>query len=399
MELAQRNYQSAAAGLEALFAASAPDVISFAGGYPDRSLFPTEALNQAFATSFTSGDSELLQYNSARGFLPLREKLAKRMSQDGILVSADDVLMTQGAQQGIDLAARLLLDKGDGLVVEGPTYVGALAAFDAYQPTYYTVPVEADGMDLHALQKLLMTHKIKMIYTVPDFQNPTGTVMSVAKRKALVALANQYDVVILEDGPYRDLRYEGENLPPIRHFDTQGRVIFLGSFSKILAPSLRIGWLTASAALLKPLMALKGGADVESSTLMMQGINNYLAHNDLDAHIQTIRTCYKAKKDLMVQTLRQYLPAGCSVNDPQGGFFLWLSLPTGFDAEAFMYDTLLPQANVSFVPASVMIPGKGLTNGARLNFTGCSLEQIQAGSKALGVALSAALRPSAANVQ
>ncbi|MCI1986277.1 MAG: PLP-dependent aminotransferase family protein [Lactobacillus sp.] len=393
MELAQRNYQTSASGLEALFAASAPDVISFAGGYPDRSLFPRQELNHAFSSSFTNGDSELLQYASTAGYQPLREKLAARMTRDGINADAKDVLLTQGAQQGIDLTARLLLNAGDGLVVEGPTYVGALAAFDAYQPTYYTVPVEDDGMDLHALQKVLMTQKIKLIYTIPDFQNPTGTVMSLKKRQALVALANRYDVVILEDGPYRDLRYTGTNLPPLRYFDTQGRVIFLGSFSKILAPSLRLGWLTASPELLKPIMALKGGADVESSNLMMQGINSYLDHNDLDAHIQKIRTCYREKKDLMVKTLRSYLPDSCQINDPEGGFFLWLNLPAGFDAEDFMNNQLLPEANVSFVPASVMTPGHGPVNGARLNFTGPTLAQIQSGAQALGQALQSALSP------
>ncbi|WP_461213774.1 aminotransferase-like domain-containing protein [Lacticaseibacillus sp. GG6-2] len=395
MEFAQRNNHNAATGLEALFAASTPDVISFAGGYPDRSLFPKRELNAAFANSFASDDTELLQYTSAAGYRPLREKLAKRMQGNDIDASADDILLTQGAQQGIDLTARLLLNPGDGLVVEGPTYVGALAAFDAYQPTYYTVPMEADGMDLHALQKVLMTHHVKMIYTIPDFQNPTGTVMSLAKRKALVALANQYDVVILEDGPYRDLRYTGESLPPLRHFDTQGRVIFLGSFSKILAPSLRLGWVNASPALLRPLMSLKGGVDVESSNLMMHGIDNYLEHNDLDAHIETIRACYREKKNLMVKTLRQYLPNGCSINDPEGGFFLWLRLPEGFDAEAFMNDTLLPEANVSFVPASIMVPDHTMTNGARLNFTGASLTAIKAGARALGLALQTELKQSA----
>lgn len=391
MELAQRNYQNASAGLEALFAASNPSVISFAGGYPDRKLFPTRELNQAFAHSFSGSDPELLQYASASGFQPLRQKLATRMQQDGMTVTDQDVLLTQGAQQGIDLTARLLLNVGDGLVVEGPTYVGALAAFDAYQPTYYAVPVEADGMDLHALQKVLMTKSVKLIYTIPDFQNPTGTVMSLAKRQALIALANQYDVMILEDGPYRDLRYSGSNLPTLQSLDTQGRVIFLGSFSKILAPSLRLGWLVAQPELLHHLTALKGGVDVESSNLMMHGINEYLEHNDLNAHIQQIRACYFEKKNLMVTTLRQHLPAGCTVNDPDGGFFLWLQLPADFDAEAFMNAILMPQANVSFVPASVMIPGAGMTNGARLNFTGPTLAQIKTGASALCEALSQAL--------
>ena len=215
----------------------------------------------------------MLQYASTEGYEPLRAKIAARLQTTGMQVDADDIMMTQGAQQGIDLVARLMLDPGDGLVVEAPTYLGALAAFNAYQPTYYEVPMQADGMDINALQRILMSRKVKFIYTVPDFQNPTGVVMSLAKRQAIIRLANQYDVMILEDNPYRDLRYTGKALPTIKSLDTEGRVIYLGSFSKILSPSLRMGWLVAAPNLLKELLALKGGSDLESSNLVMHGIN------------------------------------------------------------------------------------------------------------------------------
>lgn len=392
MKFAKRTQKTGNSGLEDLFAASGPNVISFAGGYPDRSLFPTQQLNQAFKHSFNSGDTELLQYASTQGYLPLREKLAARLRATGIPTRADNIMMTQGAQQGLDLVARLMLDPGDGLVVEAPTYLGALAAFNAYQPTYYEIPMQDDGMDINALQRVLMSHKVKFIYTVPDFQNPTGVVMSVAKRQALIRLANQYDVMILEDNPYRDLRYDGKPLPTIKSFDTQGRVVYLGSFSKILSPSLRMGWLVAAPDLLQELLALKGGSDLESSNLTMHGIDAYMAENDLDAHITEIQNRYREKKNAMVAAMNRYLPDEAHFTNPDGGFFLWLTMPAGFDMGAFMKQHLLPESNISYVPSANLYATSAQVNGARLNFTGPTLEQIDTGIKALGDALKTALQ-------
>lgn len=392
MKFAKRTQKTGNSGLEDLFAASGPNVISFAGGYPDRSLFPTQQLNQAFKHSFNSGDTELLQYASTQGYLPLREKIAARLRATGIPTCADNIMMTQGAQQGLDLVARLMLDPGDGLVVEAPTYLGALDAFNAYQPTYYEIPMQDDGMDINALQRVLMSHKVKFIYTVPDFQNPTGVVMSVAKRQALIRLANQYDVMILEDNPYRDLRYDGKPLPTIKSFDTQGRVVYLGSFSKILSPSLRMGWLVASPDLLQELLALKGGSDLESSNLTMHGIDAYMAENDLDAHITEIQNRYREKKNAMVAAMNRYLPDEAHFTNPDGGFFLWLTMPAGFDMGAFMKQHLLPESNISYVPSANLYATSAQVNGARLNFTGPTLEQIDTGIKALGDALKTALQ-------
>ena len=392
MKFAKRTQKTGNSGLEDLFAASGPNVISFAGGYPDRSLFPTQQLNQAFKHSFNSGDTELLQYASTQGYLPLREKIAARLRATGIPTRVDNIMMTQGAQQGLDLVARLMLDPGDGLVVEAPTYLGALAAFNAYQPTYYEIPMQDDGMDINALQRVLMSHKVKFIYTVPDFQNPTGVVMSVAKRQALIRLANQYDVMILEDNPYRDLRYDGKPLPTIKSFDTQGRVVYLGSFSKILSPSLRMGWLVAAPDLLQELLALKGGSDLESSNLTMHGIDAYMAENDLDAHITEIQNCCREKKNAMVAAMNRYLPDEAHFTNPDGGFFLWLTMPAGFDMGAFMKQHLLPESNISYVPSANLYATSAQVNGARLNFTGPTLEQIDTGIKALGDALKTALQ-------
>ncbi|WP_125702546.1 aminotransferase-like domain-containing protein [Lacticaseibacillus daqingensis] len=383
MKFAQRMTAYADNGMDALFAANDPELIAFAGGYPDATLFPAALLGQALTASTTPA---ALQYSTPQGSPALRTQLAHRLTQDGLPTTADQVLLTQGAQQALDLVARLLIDPGDGLVVEGPTYIGALSAFDTYQPTYYEVPVAHDGMDLTALRQVLRQHPVKLIYTVPDFQNPTGTVMSLAKRRALVALATQYDCVILEDAPYRALRYRGVQLPTLASLDTTGHVIHVSSFSKILAPNLRLGWLTAAPALLTPLIALKGGADLESSRVVTDAVAAYLAHHDLDAHIATLRQVYAAKMARLQSGLTPRLPAGATLSAPDGGFFLWLTCP-GLDMARFVKEVLGPQYHVAIVPGNTLSPHGHFQDAARLSFTGNTLAQIDEGARRLGQAL------------
>lgn len=384
MKLANRVAATQNVGLNDLYTAPDPQQISFAGGYPDPAMFPqaelTNGLKQAAA------DRAAFQYADAWGDRALRDQLAALMMADGIKATGTDILITQGAQQGIDLTARLMLDPGDGLVVEAPTYLGALAAFNQYAPTYYEVPMQEDGMDLEALQKILLTHPVKMIYTVPDFQNPTGAVMSLEKRRALVRLANRFDVLILEDGPYRFLRYEGASLPPIKAFDTEGRVIFLGSMSKILSPSLRLGWLVASPQLLDGLETLKGAADVESSALIQRGVSRYLDAADFPAHLAQLRQTYKDKRDVMLAALHRELPSGFAVTQPHGGFFLWLQGPAGLDMTRLQKGTLLP-AHVSLVPGRNLSPHHTMASGARLTFAAPAREDIEPGVKRLTKAL------------
>ncbi|WP_054722238.1 PLP-dependent aminotransferase family protein [Lacticaseibacillus nasuensis] len=386
MEFANRVARVERAGLTDLFA---PDeqTISFAGGLPDPAVFPKAALQAAFASRAQTDSA--FQYANSDGYAPLRAQLAKLMQADGVSVNASDLLITQGAQQGIDLTARLLLNPGDGVVVEGPTYLGALAAFDAYEPTYYEVPVEPDGMDLHALQKILLTHSVKVIYTVPDFQNPTGAVMSLAKRQALIRLAHQYDVVILEDAPYRLLRYEGDALPTLHSLDPDGRVVLLGSFSKILSPGLRIGWLTAAPRLLQALTALKGGADVESSALVMQSISTYLASADFPQHLAKLRNYYRTKRDAMLTALAS-LPPAIHYTRPTGGFFVYLTGPSWLDFSA-LQQTELAEAHVALVPSKNLYPSHAITNGARLTFAAPALADIAPGIARLNRALTQVL--------
>lgn len=387
MKFAKRVAATADSGLEDLDNDAEASVIPFAGGYPDPAVFPQADLQRAFKTATTQ--PALLQYATTAGYAPLRARLAQWLTEDGIPSKTEDVLMTQGAQQGIDLTAKLLLDKGDGLVVEAPTYLGALAAFNAYEPTYYEVPMQQDGLDIERLKQILAQHQIKMLYTVPDFQNPTGTVMSVAKRKALVALANQYDFVIVEDGPYRQLRYTGEDVPPIKHFDTQGRVVFLGSMSKIIAPGLRVGWMIAAPAMLEAMSVLKDAADVESSALVMASVDTYLSKVDFSAHIAALRQHYATKRDAMIRALDATMPPSVHYTRPAGGFFLWLTAP-GIDM-ANLAQTALPEAGVTIVPSVNLAPSHAIKNGARITFAAPPLAQIKPGVNKLAQVLKQAL--------
>lgn len=386
MNFSSRTDLTIQSGLNEIFRTRDHQTISLAGGLPDNSLFPKKELAAAYSKVLNSEDHSVYQYNGCQ--LPaLREKIARKMSQNEISATADDILCTQGAQQAIALTAQLLIDSGDGLIVEAPTYIGALAAFDVVEPTFYEVPLEDDGMDLNRLEHILKHHKVKMIYAIPDFQNPTGVVMSLEKRKKIVELANLYDVIVVEDGAYRDLRYTGDQLPPIKKFDTEGRVIYIGSFSKILAPAMRLGWLVASPEIKDELEALKNGSDIETSSLTMNAVNAYLEENDLEQHINEICKAYQPKKDLMVQALKEYMPIEAKFNNPSGGFFIWLSMPENFDMDHFLDHYLLPEMNVTLVPSKNLFTSKKVRNSARLNFTQPTSKQIITSIERLGTAI------------
>ncbi|WP_432541272.1 PLP-dependent aminotransferase family protein [Lactiplantibacillus argentoratensis] len=373
--------------LDEVFKNSAnPENISFAGGFPDQHLFPDNDLKQAYCDAIEHDGQGIFQYSSTQGLPALRQKIADRMATHAdVQVSADNVMMTQGGQQAIDLVAKLMLNHGDAMVVEGPTYMGALAAFDTYEPTYYEIPVDDNGMNIRQLRKTLKAHpEIKLIYTIPDFHNPTGTTMSAKRRQALVALANQYDVIILEDSPYRDLRYSDQSIPAIKHYDTEGRVIFISSFSKILSPALRTGWIVADDMIMRELVGLKSAIDVQSPNVTLAAINSYLDQHDIDDHVATISASYRVKRDAMLAALDQYFPQDVHYTRPNGGFFIWVTLPEGIDAKALLNDVVLPQAHVAYVPSTCQFASRKVKNGFRLNFTSLDVETITLGIKRLG---------------
>lgn len=369
-----------------------PDIVSFGGGYPDPALFPLDLLADIFDRAIREQGRTALQYGESAGLPALRERIAQRMRHDGVDCTAAGVLVLQGGQQGLDLVAKLLINPGDVILTENPTFLGALIAFNPYEPRYATVPVDDEGLDVEALARQLESVRdIRLIYVMPDFQNPTGVTLSLPRRQRLIELANRHDVLILEDTPYRDLRFRGSALPTLKSLDREGRVIFLGSFSKILAPGVRLGWAVAAPDLINQLGLLKLAADTQCSTLNMTAAALFLELGDVATHVQTIRDTYRLKKEAMTRALRTHLPATVTHTDPDGGMFTWLGFPEGFDAAQFLADVALPLAKVAYVPGATFFPLEPRSNYARFSYTAHSAERIEAAIASLGPFVHAAL--------
>ncbi|MER7247892.1 PLP-dependent aminotransferase family protein [Kribbella sp. NPDC000426] len=348
-----------------------PELISFGGGYPDPALFPMGELAEIYQKLLTPANARTLQYTESRGLVELRELIADRLTRNGTACGADDVLVIQGGQQGLDLTAKLVLDAGDVVITENPTFLGALIAFAPYEPQYAPVRIDDDGMDVDHLEEVLAANPgAKLLYTVPDFQNPAGVTLSLERRLRLIELANRHQLVVLEDTPYRDLRYEGSHLPTLKSLDTQGRVVHVGSFSKILAPGVRMGWAVAAPDVLEKLGLLKLAADTQSSTLNMAATAAYLGQYDVDQHVADGNVVYRHKRDLALATLDEVLPKSVRFTRPEGGLFTWLSFPDRFDATRFMQETLIPRAKVAYVPGATFFPLVQEPNHARLSYSG-----------------------------
>jgi 2-aminoadipate transaminase len=376
-----------------------PRIISFGGGYPDPALFPMDDLRAVYA-ELLAGNRAALQYCPSDGLPELREHVAKRLGRDGIAAGPADVLIIQGSQQGLDLAGKLVLNPGDTVVTENPTFLGALIAFNPFEPRYAPVRIDEDGMDTDDLARVLArSPSARLLYTVPDFQNPTGVTMSLPRRRRLIELANEHDLLVVEDTPYRELRYDGEHLPTLKSLDTEGRVLHLGSFSKILAPGLRLGWAVAGGEIQEKLALLKLAADTQCSTLNMAAVSLYLDRFDIDAHIATMVPAYRHKRDLMLDTLRTAFPDTVRFTIPQGGLFTWLTFPpvhdtpfdstfdSTFDTEVFMREVALPLAGVAYVPGRTFFPTTPEHHHARFNFSGLTDERITDGLTRLGAHL------------
>lgn len=386
---AQRMEKVEPSAIKELLALGAePSIISFGGGYPDASLFPAAQLEQVFRDVIRAPGGAAMQYAPSDGLPRLREQIAQLMVADGTACRPEDVLILQGSQQGLDFAAKMLVDPDDVIITEDPTFLGALIAFNPSQPRYAAVPMDSDGMRMDALEEALRSNpRARMIYTVPDFQNPTGVTLSLDRRHRLVELANAHDVIVLEDTPYRHIRFAGETLPTLKSLDTQGRVIHLGSFSKVLVPGLRIGWAVASPLLLEKMALLKVAADTQTSTLNMAAASLFLDRFDLTAHIAMLQKAYRHKKEVMLDAIRQHFPQDVTMTDPEGGLFAWATFPDGFDATAFMKDVALPQARVAYVPGATFFPVTEQANHARINYSAQSEDRIREGIAALGKVL------------
>ena len=344
-----------------------PDFISFAGGDPDPAFFPVDELMDFEHNDAVRGNDLLFQYGISEGNHILKDELIKYMKGMGINTAENELLITSGSQQGLDLTGKLFIDEGDIVIVERPGYMGAINAFNLYAPEFAGVGMNDDGMDMDELETILQSGTIpKFIYTVPDFQNPTGITMSLANRKRLLVLADEYDFLIVEDSPYYKLRFEGESIPTLKSMDTSDRVIYLGSFSKSVCPGLRIGWICANEQLIRDYVILKQSTDINTSELSQLQVVSFLKHANMNSYLKKLNRAYKKKKDSILGALQDALPESVKMTKPQGGLFVWLTLPSHIDAYKIM-DRCLEQ-KVAVIPGTRFYVSDPQNNTIRLSY-------------------------------
>lgn len=380
---------------EILKITSQPDVISFAGGMPAPELFPLKEIEQACVKVLRKHGSSALQYSISEGYVPLREFIVQKMARYNIMATVDNVLITTGSQQGLDLVARVLVDPGDVIIVEAPTFVGALQSFTAYQASYASVPLDDEGMMVDVLQQKIVETHPKFMYVLPNFQNPAGVTLSKNRRERLVTLAHQYGVPILEDDPYGELRFEGEHLEPLVVLSArqngqqsgyfEGDVIYMSTFSKTLAPGLRLGWVVAPVEVIKKLVQAKQGADLHTSTFDQMMAYEVVSDGFLDEHVKEIKETYRQRRDAMLTAMDQRFPDGTTWTRPQGGLFLWVRLPEGVDCEDLFKEAV--EQKVAFVPGTAFYADGSGHDSLRLTFATCPTDMIDEGIKRLGKAI------------
>lgn len=372
---------------EILKVAVSPTMISMAGGLPAAEIFPVDALKEVTQEVFELDGPSALQYSTTEGDAEFRRAVADRMERvHEISAVADDVLITSGSQQGLDLIGKILLDEGDAVLCESPTYVGMINALQAYQPRWEEILTDDDGMVLEDLAaRLADATGVKLIYVVPDYQNPSGRCWSLERRKGLLELARRFDVLVVEDSPYSEIRFEGERVPTLKSLDLDNRVIFLGTFSKIFCPGMRIGWTIAQREIIEKLVLAKQGADLHTSTLAQRQIYRYMKRCGFQSSIERIRELYRHRRDVMIQALDRELPIGCRRTHPCGGLFVWVEFPPEVDGRKVLERCL--EADVAFVPGGGFFPNGGHENTARLNFSAMPPDRIEEGVRRLGAVL------------
>ncbi len=357
-----------------------PDIISFAGGLPAPELFPIEELKGIAVKVLETDGENALQYVPTDGYPPLREKIVERMQKLGIKSSVENILIINGSQQGIDFSGKIFLNPGDTVICEKPSYLGAIGAFRAYQAQFIEIPTDKNGMKLEELEKTIaITPKAKLIYVTPDFQNPTGITWSAKRRKDFMEVVNEYNLPVIEDNPYGELRYEGENVPPIKSFDTEGRVIFLGTFSKILCPGFRIGWICADEKVLRKYTLIKEVSDLQCNSMAQREVAMFLEEYDIETHIKKIRQVYKRRRDIMIKIIQEEFPPEAKLFIPKGGLFTWIELPEHINGRELLEKA--QEQKVAFVPGGCFYPNGGHENSIRLNFSNMPEDKIVVGMK------------------
>ena len=370
-----------------------PDIISFAGGLPAPDVFPYQEISDACVQVLKEHGAVALQYGTTEGYLPLREMIARHTERYAMKVIPDNILVTSGSQQALDLLGKVFINHGDRILVESPTYLGALQAWNAYGAEYVTVPSDEHGMVVEELEQALRTGP-KFIYLLPNFQNPTGVTIPLERRHKIIELADRYGVPIVEDDPYGQLRFEGDHIAPVVYLDNcfrdnsdqpsySGNVIYLSTFSKTLAPGLRLAWIIAPVEVIRKLVLAKQGADLHTATFNQVVAYEVGKGNFLDLHVKLIRQVYKERKDVMLETLSEFMPKGVKWTHPEGGLFLWVTIPDHLDA-AEVLKVALEKEKVAFVPGGPFHPDSRGKNTMRLNFSYSKPEIITEGMARLG---------------
>ncbi len=392
---AQRTQRMTSSAIrELLKLTEKPDIISFGGGMPAPEVFPVEDFAAACDRVLKEYGTLALQYGATEGYGPLREMIARHTARYGIHVTTDNILITSGSQQALDLIGKVFINPGDHILVENPTYLGALQAWNAYEAEYVTVPMDENGMVTDALEEAVRTGP-KFIYVLPNFQNPTGVTLSVERRQHLLELADRYGVPVIEDDPYGQLRFEGEHLPSVVTLDSQyretgstpyrGNVIYLSTFSKTLAPGIRLAWVIAPAEVIRKLVQAKQGADLHTATFNQMVAYEVSRGGFLDRHVWMIRRVYRERRDAMLGAMQEFFPAGVKWTHPNGGLFLWVTLPEDLNAVDVLQKAI--EQKVAFVPGYSFFACGGGKNTMRINFSYATPEKICTGIERLGNAI------------
>ncbi len=385
MKYANRMNQMTASEIrEILKVTEQKQVISFAGGLPDPELFPVNEFLTAANYVLKESGSQGLQYSTTEGFEPLRMQIANRMnSKFQSQITKDDVLIVNGAQQALDMSGKLFLDKGDLIVCESPTYLGAINAFRTYECRFISVLTEDEGMSLSHLEETLKAHPdIRMIYVIPDFQNPTGRRWSLERRKRFMDLISCYDIPVIEDNPYGEIVFDNQIFPSLKKWDKNNQVISLGTFSKIFCPGLRVGWISASQEILNRYILLKQSSDLHTSNLSQRQISKYLELFDIEVHIRKLILAYRNKRDIAVSAIKKCFPADIKYTMPEGGLFLWIELPESWSSRELLEVCI--KENVAFVPGEPFYPNGEKKNAFRLNFSNADEEKLKEGISKMG---------------
>ncbi len=358
-----------------------PQIISFGGGMPSAKSFPTKTLADLSASLIKEQGTSILQYGTTEGWTPLRESMTEVMRPRGIKCTRENVLILTGSCQGIELFTKVMINPGDVILCESPTFLGALQIFKSYQAKVVGIEMDEDGVNIEALEKAMEAYDPKFFYTIPTFQNPTGCTMSMDKRRRVVELANRYDTLVLEDDPYGNLRYSGEAIQAVASLDTEGRVMHLNSFSKTVSPGLRVGAAIGNPEILRAMVVNKQGADTHTSNLSQAVVDAYIRGGYYFKHIEELLPPYRAQLNAMLDAF-EYFPKGTHHTAPEGGLFVWCELPDTLNAKELT--ALAVERKVAYVPGTFFYPGGGHLRTMRLNFSACEPDRIQEGMKRLG---------------